>query len=86
MLAQKTAEVDALLRDNENLRAYIQDNMKQQGVKENPIWYLPTHAKIVFYLIKFYFDAPYKYNSYEVQCHNCVIKPKVHSDFVICLS
>ena len=37
MLAQKTAEVDALLRDNENLRAYIQDNIKQQGVKENPI-------------------------------------------------
>ena len=43
MLAQKTAEVDALLRDNENLQAYIQDNIKQQVVKENPIWYLPTH-------------------------------------------
>ena len=37
MLAQKTAEVDALLRDNENLRAFIQDNMKQPITRENEI-------------------------------------------------
>ena len=38
MLAQKSAEVDALLRDNENLRAFIQDNIKQPGSRENEIW------------------------------------------------
>ena len=37
MLAQKSAEVDALLRDNENLRAFIQDNIKQPGSRENEI-------------------------------------------------
>ena len=37
MLAQKSAEVDALLRDNENLRAFIQDNVKQPHSRENEI-------------------------------------------------
>ena len=37
MLAQKTAEVDALLRDNENLRAFIQENVKQPVTRENAI-------------------------------------------------
>ena len=37
MLAQKTAEVDALLRDNENLRRFIQENIKQPVSKENAI-------------------------------------------------
>ena len=38
MLAQKTAEVDALLRDNENLRAFIQENVKQPVTRENAIY------------------------------------------------
>ena len=37
MLAQKTAEVDALLRDNENLRRFIEDNNNQPVFKENAI-------------------------------------------------
>ena len=37
MLAQKSAEVDALLRDNENLRAFIQDNIKHPVSRENEI-------------------------------------------------
>ena len=38
MLAQKSAEVDALLRDNESLRAFIQDNIKHPVSRENEIW------------------------------------------------
>ena len=38
MLAQKSAEVDALLRDNENLRAFIQEHVKQPVTRENAIW------------------------------------------------
>ena len=38
MLAQKTAEVDVLLRDNEQLRRYVQENIKHPISKENVIW------------------------------------------------
>ena len=47
MLAQKSAEVDALLRDNENLRAFIQEHVKQPVTRENAIWPRASNVKIL---------------------------------------